>query len=341
MTVHDDDPDHFEFFLRFMYTHHYDKDAIVKLAAGDKNRRVSIPSELQAVADKYDMPLLLEPIAKDVEKIFAGEVPCTLDLVKTLIPAYYKAVSNVGSPLGKISVSKIRARHYGFCDSEQFASLVKAYPVFGADMTFVQVMNLSLSLYNNSLLSDVKIRHIFRAGEVREYYAHKAILSGESRYFMAAFTVQFREAFQATMEIHDDDPDHFKFIFKYMYTHCYDIAAIVTLAAGDRVRRTTIPLEIYLVADKYNMPSSLFRETVSNSKNILYHDDYTLDELLSLVPLYYDMISEAAHPFGTLLVEQILGEFREETWPDEFTDVVKKNPVFGVDVALQLGAEHP
>jgi hypothetical protein len=148
-----------------------------------------------------------------------------------------------------------------------------------------------------------------------------------------------QEAFQATMEIHDDDPDHFKFIFKYMYTHCYDIAAIVTLAAGDRVRRTTIPLEIYLVADKYNMPSSLFRETVSNSKNILYHDDYTLDELLSLVPLYYDMISEAAHPFGTLLVEQILGEFREETWPDEFTDVVKKNPVFGVDVALQLGAE--
>jgi hypothetical protein len=143
MTVHDDDPDHFEFFLRFMYTHHYDKDAIVKLAAGDKNRRVSIPSELQAVADKYDMPLLLEPIAKDVEKIFAGEVPCTLDLVKTLIPAYYKAVSNVGSPLGKISVSKIRARHYGFCDSEQFASLVKAYPVFGADMTFVQVMNVS------------------------------------------------------------------------------------------------------------------------------------------------------------------------------------------------------
>ncbi|KAG9204252.1 hypothetical protein G6514_001325 [Epicoccum nigrum] len=243
------------------------------------------------------MPLLLEPIAKDVEELFAGEVPCTLDLVKTLIPAHYKAVSN------DLFVEDSGAA-YDFCDSEQFASLVKAYPVFGADMTFFQAMNLSLILYNNPLLSDVKIRQISRAGQVREYYAHKAILSGESRYFMAAFTGQFREASQATMEIHDDDPDHFEFIFKYMYTHCYDIAAIETLAAGHR---------IYLVADKYNMPSFLFRETVSESKNILYHDDYTLDELLSLVPLYYGMISEAAHPFGTLLVEQILGEFREET----------------------------
>jgi hypothetical protein len=83
MTLHDDDAEHFEFFLKFMYTHHYDKDAIAKLAAEDKNRRVSIPSEIHAVADKYDMPLLLEPIAKDVEELLAGEVPCTLHLLQS------------------------------------------------------------------------------------------------------------------------------------------------------------------------------------------------------------------------------------------------------------------
>lgn len=141
MTLHDDDAEHFEFFLKFMYTHHYDTDAIVKLAAGDKNRRVSIPSEIHAVADKYDMPLLLEPIAKDVEELLAGEVPCTLDLIKTLIPAYYKAVSSVGSPLGEIFASKIKTKFDPFCDSVQFSGLVKAYPVFGADMTFFQVAN--------------------------------------------------------------------------------------------------------------------------------------------------------------------------------------------------------
>ena len=134
MTLHGDDPEHFEFFLKFMYTHHYDKDAIVKLAAGDKNRRVSIPSEIYAVADKYDMPLLVEPIAKDVEELLVSEVPCTLDLLQDLIPAYYKAVPNTGIPVGKILVSKIQAKYDEFRYTDEFASLVKAYPIFGADV---------------------------------------------------------------------------------------------------------------------------------------------------------------------------------------------------------------
>jgi hypothetical protein len=142
MTLHDDDPEHFEFFLKFMYTHHYDKDAIVKLAAGDSTRRVTIPCEIFLVADKYDMPLLFELIAKDVEELLAGKVPCTLDLLQTLISAYYESVTNVGSPLGKIFVSKIKNRFYDFPDSDEFVSLVKAYPVFGADMALSQTRGL-------------------------------------------------------------------------------------------------------------------------------------------------------------------------------------------------------
>lgn len=138
MTVHDDDPEYFEFFLKFIYTHHYDKDAIVKLAAGDTARRVSIPSEIHVVADKYDMPLLIKPILKDVEELLAGEVPCTLTLLQSLIPAYYKAVSNVGSHLGKIFVSTIETKCDSFFSTDQFASLAKGYPIFGADVAFFQ-----------------------------------------------------------------------------------------------------------------------------------------------------------------------------------------------------------
>ena len=134
MTVHDDDPNHFEFLLKFMYTHHYDKDAIIKLAAGDKNRRVSIPSEIYAVADKYDMPLLAEPIAKDVEELLGSEVPCTLELLQTLIPAYYNAVPRAGSPVGKILVSKIQTKYAEFRDTDELVSLAKAYPIFGVDV---------------------------------------------------------------------------------------------------------------------------------------------------------------------------------------------------------------
>lgn len=233
MTLHDDNPGHFEFFLKFMYTHHYDKDAIDKLAAGDKNRRVSVPSEIHAVADKYDMPHLLEPIARDVEELLAGEVPCTLDLLQTLIPAYYEAVTNVGSPLGKIFVSKIKTEYYTFRDS-----------------------------------------------------------------------------------------DHFEFLLKYLYTKDYDAAAIKTLAGGDCVRRVTIPLEIYLLADKYDMAYLLSR-MITDVWNVVRRSDYKLNDLLSLVPLYYVNIFKVDHPFGKLLVKEILRSYRSATLSKEFKNLVK------------------
>jgi hypothetical protein len=149
-----------------------------------------------------------------------------------------------------------------------------------------------------------------------------------------------QEASQATMELHDDDPDHFEFILKYMYTHCFDAAAIDTLAAGDRVRRVTIPLGIYLVADKYNMPAQFFHIIVSDTKLVLHDRAYhTPNVLLSLVPLYYGMINKADHSFGTLLVKEILRRCRKATSSNDFKNMVKAHLVFAADVALLLGEE--
>lgn len=142
MTVHDDIPECFEFFLKFMYTHYYDKDAIVKLAAENSTRRVIIPSEIFIVADKYDMPLLAEPIAQDLEGLLANDILCTLSLLKTVISAHYKQVSSPGGPVGKILVSKIKNRFDDFPGSDEFVSLVKAHPVFGADMALSQPKGL-------------------------------------------------------------------------------------------------------------------------------------------------------------------------------------------------------
>lgn len=46
-------------------------------------------------------------------------------------------------------------------------------------------------LYNNTALSDVKIKQIFN-GKVREYHAHKAVLCLESEYFLNMFTGAFK-----------------------------------------------------------------------------------------------------------------------------------------------------
>jgi hypothetical protein len=141
------------------------------------------------------------------------------------------------------------------------------------------------------------------------------------------------------MEIHDDDPDHFEFILKHIYTQKFDAAAIDTLAAEDRVRRVTIPVGIYLVADKYNMPSSLLHEIVSDTSKVLLRSRHTLDVLLSLVPLCYGIISKVDHPFGKLLVKEILRKSRDVTTSDDFKNMVKAHPIFGADMALLLGEE--
>jgi hypothetical protein len=45
-------------------------------------------------------------------------------------------------------------------------------------------------LFNNPVLSDFKIKQVYE-GMTREYYAHKAVLCGQSKYFMNAFTGNF------------------------------------------------------------------------------------------------------------------------------------------------------
>ncbi|KAF3009945.1 hypothetical protein E8E13_011118 [Curvularia kusanoi] len=142
-------------------------------------------------------------------------------------------------------------------------------------------------LFNNSLLSDVKIKRVSSDGKIREYHAHKAVLSSDSRYFHKAFTGNFREATEAEMTIHDDDPDHFEFFLKFIYTHAYDTAKITELANGDPIQRVTIPCEILALADKYNMP--LLIGPIANDIEKLLADktSKTLDLLKALIPVYY------------------------------------------------------
>ncbi|KAF2821942.1 hypothetical protein CC86DRAFT_263419, partial [Ophiobolus disseminans] len=76
-------------------------------------------------------------------------------------------------------------------------------------------------LFNNPTLSDVKIKQIFKS-QVREYYAHKAILCMESEYFMNMFAGGFKEAVEGSIELHEDDPDHFSSVLKFLYGGEFD-----------------------------------------------------------------------------------------------------------------------
>jgi hypothetical protein len=46
-------------------------------------------------------------------------------------------------------------------------------------------------LFNNAMLSDITIRQIYN-GETKDYYAHKAVLCTHSKWFLKAFTGDFK-----------------------------------------------------------------------------------------------------------------------------------------------------
>lgn len=50
--IHDDDPDHVELLLKYIYTYNYDKSAVDKLVAGDKAKCVLILIGINALANK-------------------------------------------------------------------------------------------------------------------------------------------------------------------------------------------------------------------------------------------------------------------------------------------------
>ncbi|KAH6881990.1 hypothetical protein BKA58DRAFT_11610 [Alternaria rosae] len=74
MELHEDDPEHFEFLLKFIYTGAYNKQEITKLAADDRSKRVLIPIGVHAVADKYNVAKLYEPAAENVKAVLLEAV---------------------------------------------------------------------------------------------------------------------------------------------------------------------------------------------------------------------------------------------------------------------------
>jgi hypothetical protein len=86
MELHDDDPDHFEIALKFMYTLEYDAAAIDTKVGAAQNLKKMIIIGLYTVADKYDVHRLIVPAGNQFNKIFIVEADH--DVLETVIRAY-------------------------------------------------------------------------------------------------------------------------------------------------------------------------------------------------------------------------------------------------------------
>jgi hypothetical protein len=66
IELYEDNPEHFEFLLEFIYTNDYDKFATAYFVADNSVRRILTPIGTHEAADKYDLPKTYKHATEDV-----------------------------------------------------------------------------------------------------------------------------------------------------------------------------------------------------------------------------------------------------------------------------------
>jgi hypothetical protein len=134
ISLRDDDPDHFELLLRYIYTNHYDTEEIAKRATDDATLRVLIPMGVSAVADKYEVDSLYEHAVADVRALLSTQDSSDFKLLRAAITAYYSLDITMNSSMGDLIVSIVLNAQRGFMSSANYQSILRMSPTFAVDI---------------------------------------------------------------------------------------------------------------------------------------------------------------------------------------------------------------
>lgn len=139
MEIHDDDPDQFEFLLKFYYTYNYDESAIERMAGGDATKRRLVPIGIHALADKYDIQCISNAIADDLRKLI---LDIDKESLRTLLDAHYATVAAADGPVGELLISHLLKGDRSFMHTTEYKQMLVSNPVFGADMALALERNI-------------------------------------------------------------------------------------------------------------------------------------------------------------------------------------------------------
>lgn len=134
MEIHDDDPDQFEFLLKYLYTFDYDGAAIDKLAGQDSTKRMLFPIGLRALADKYDISCISDDIFVDLHEQMGLHDPVDDNSLQTLLSAHYNIATAAGGDMGEELTSYVLKAGRSFTGTAEYKKMVVSNPIFGADM---------------------------------------------------------------------------------------------------------------------------------------------------------------------------------------------------------------
>jgi hypothetical protein len=141
MELHDDDPDHFEFVLKFIYTLNVNAND-VKFRTNDTRKTKDVVKEglrqvqfilgVYIVTDKDNIEPLLPHIANHLKDFLAAR-PLT-QYLEPIIEKYYGVYSAPNSAAGQAIASSVIHIFSGYAKSSEFANLPRKYPIFAADI---------------------------------------------------------------------------------------------------------------------------------------------------------------------------------------------------------------
>ncbi|CAA9961526.1 BTB-POZ domain-containing protein [Pyrenophora teres f. maculata] len=191
------------------------------------------------------------------------------------------------------------------------------------------------SLFNDPTFSDFKIRQICN-GKTKEYYSHKVMLCSRSAYFRKALMGSFKEASEDSMDIHDDNPDHFEAMLRYIYTDEYE----PPLNASAFEMGFLFPIGVYILADKYDV-EGLGEEAADYfgcgkrecSDGTCNHTPTPL-EAVSMIRAYYETCSVADSEMGVCISAFVLRHMKIFLGQPLFRDLSLQYPMFATDVLL-------
>jgi hypothetical protein len=207
-------------------------------------------------------------------------------------------------------------------------------------------------LYNDPVLSDVKIKQVCDDGKTREYFAHKAILCAQSSYFLKMFTGHFKvrpynlyhadysnvgqESTANDIELRDDQPDHFEFALRFIYTFECRLSDMNQGTRKDNeLEQMKFLLGVYTIVDKYDI-TRLVGPVKTHFETILRACTDT-KILSAVVKAHYNAKSEWGHVMGMLISSVLLDLRHQFTQSNSFTQLCQEFPAFAVDIMSAMG----
>ncbi|KAE8833852.1 hypothetical protein PTNB85_03775 [Pyrenophora teres f. teres] len=335
MDIHDDNPDHFEAMLRYIYTEKF--ELALDASAFEMSFLFSIG--VYILADKYDVEGLGE---EAVQHFGCKEWRClegTCDRTPTppdavsMIQAYYETCNIADSKMGFRIAAFVLSHMKTFLRHPLFRNLILQYPMFATDI-------LLSELFNDATFSDITIRQIYK-GKVTEYAAHKAVLCTCSVWFTNALTGGFLEGSASTIDIRDDDPDVFRMMMEFFYDMELKIPAIPTTdqPRSDYFKDEVIPfIHLCALAEKYDarilQRSAAKAFTKSTAK---WSWSLTAEDLEALVDAHYPYCTKTMCNMGEAIVMFLLKSpagSSESKLDDKVTELVREYSEFGADLYL-------